>query len=54
MKEYNRRNTCFLMNISPNNRGTVDENLRERFAEFGRLYEEIPPIEDVPEGWLYR
>lgn len=54
VREYNKRNTCFLMNISPNNRGTVDDNLRERFAEFGSLYEEIPPLEEVPEGWMVR
>lgn len=54
VEEYNKKNISFLMNISPNNRGTVDANLKERFAEFGKLYHEIPPVEELPEGWMRR
>lgn len=54
VEEYNSKNISFLMNISPNNTGIVDKNLAERFQEFGKLYKEIPPLEELPSGWLYR
>ncbi|MGM0125519.1 alpha-L-fucosidase [Enterococcus sp. AZ194] len=54
VEECNAKNISFLMNISPNKYGTVDDNLAQRFHEFGELYKECAPLEELPEGWLYR
>lgn len=54
VEENNEKNISFLMNISPNKYGQVDTNLAQRFEEFGALYKEKPPIDEVPEGWLFR
>jgi len=54
VESNNAKNISFLMNISPNKWGTVDQNLANRFAEFGQLYQEPAPLIDIPTGWLSR
>lgn len=54
VEQCNKQNISFLMNISPNNQGIVEDNLVERFVEFGQKYEKSEDVVALPEGWKYR
>lgn len=54
VKPDSEKNIVYLMNISPNKSGTVDANLKQRFAEFGHLYAQPNQLNEIPESWLKR
>ena len=54
IRESNAHNASFILNASPNPRGTLDGNMMQRFAEVGEIYEKLPDVAELPEGWLRR
>ncbi|MBQ7840711.1 MAG: alpha-L-fucosidase [Lachnospiraceae bacterium] len=54
MNRYFPMNINFMLNISPNPQGQVDENLAEEFAKIGKAFQMPKPLEELPEGWLKR
>lgn len=54
MQSVNRQNVTFLLNLSPNQRGQLDDNLVARFAEIGERVAFLPDLEQLPQGWLRR
>lgn len=53
-RKANTKNVALILNSSPNPDGLLDDNLAERYAEIGKLYEIPAPIEELPAGWLTR
>ena len=47
-------NTAFMLNISPDKDGGVDENQVTAFAEIGKKLVLPEPLRDIPAGWLTR
>lgn len=54
VREMNEKNAAFLLNVSPNTHGRLDENVIQRLKEIGAQYRPLPPIERLPEDWLRR
>ena len=54
VREMNEKNAAFLLNVSPNTHGRLDENVIQRLKEIGAQYRPLPPIERLPEDWLKR
>ena len=54
MAEYFPMNCCFMLNLSPDIHGRVDENLSDAFAEIGKGLQLPGALEELPEGWLKR
>lgn len=54
MKHYFPMNVNFMLNISPNIKGKMDENLRTAFEEIGKYMTLPEPLEELPEGWCVR
>lgn len=54
IREMNRKNVAFLMNLSPNRTGRLDGNLVRRFAEVGEKYRKPADLGTVPSRWLRR
>lgn len=50
----NKHNVTFLLNGAPNQRGKLDKNVIERFAEIGKMYKRPEDISDLPEKWMLR
>ena len=47
-------NVNFLLNLSPNPQGVVDENLIHEFAEIGKEFSRPEPLVEIQEGWMKR
>ncbi|WP_127495534.1 alpha-L-fucosidase [Paenibacillus glycanilyticus] len=54
VEDANRHNVTFLLNGAPNQRGLLDKNIEERFAEIGTRFVQLKELDDVPANWLYR
>lgn len=50
----NQKNISFILNISPNRFGVVDQNLADRMAEIGRRFQPLPPLTEAPAGFMVR
>ncbi len=48
------RNVCFMLNISPDTNGRVDDNQKRVFEELGKTLVLPKPTEKLPSGWLKR
>lgn len=51
---YFASNINFMLNISPDENGGVDENLKKTFEEIGRGMIFPQPLTELPSGWLKR
>ena len=51
---YFKKNVNFMLNISPDSDGRMDENQIKRFEELGKILTLPEPLTDLPEGWLKR
>lgn len=51
MKQYFPMNVNFMLNLSPDPSGRVDENLAAEFAKIGEQVVFPAPLSAVPEGW---
>jgi len=49
-----KRNVNFMLNISPDSDGRMDENQINRFEELGKILTLPEPLTALPEGWLKR
>lgn len=47
-------NCCFMLNLSPNPHGRIDQNLMDAFSEIGKTISFPKPLTELPEGWLQR
>ena len=54
LEEYTPMNCAFMLNLSPDRRGRVEQNLAAAFAEIGRSVQLPAPLRELPEGWLRR
>ena len=54
LAEYFPMNCAFMLNLSPDVHGQVEQNLAEAFAEIGRSLQLPAPLEGIPQGWLRR
>lgn len=54
MNQYFPMNVNFIMNLSPNTAGRVDDNLAAEFARIGERVAFPAPLTELPEGWLRR
>ena len=53
-EEYFPMNINFMLNISPNPEGRVDQNLAGRFQEIGEQIHFPAPLGEIPQGWQRR
>ena len=51
---YFPSNINFMLNISPDENGCVDQNLIDTFCEIGKKIQIPAPLTELPEGWLTR
>lgn len=54
IERYLPMNVNFILNLSPNTLGRLDENLVQTFNEIGNDLTLPAPINELPEGWLRR
>lgn len=54
MGQYFPMNINFMLNLSPNPSGRLEENLVQEFARIGELVSLPEPLAKLPEGWLIR
>ncbi len=54
MKGYFPMNVNFMLNLSPNPQGVVDENLIKEFEKIGKQFAMPQILEELPKGWLRR
>lgn len=54
MKECFRSNVNFILNISPNKEGYVDENLAAEYEKLGKIIELPEPLDKIPGDWMRR
>lgn len=54
MEQYFPMNVNFMLNLSPNPQGMVDENLAAEFAKIGPLVSLPEPLSELPDQWLTR
>ncbi len=54
IQKFNDHNVTFILNASPNQKGLLDDNMVQRYAEIGKLYQKAPDLKELPEKWLYR
>lgn len=54
MEKYFPMNINFMMNLSPNEKGKIDENQRKVFEEVGRKVVFPKSLVELPSGWLKR
>ena len=47
-------NINFMLNISPNPTGKMDDNLAAEFAKIGESVAYPAPLVELPDGWLRR
>lgn len=53
-ESYFKRNVNFMLNISPDKNGKVDENQKACFKELGSILTLPEALSELPEGWLKR
>ncbi len=51
---YFPSNINFMLNISPDKNGCVDQNLVDAFNDIGKLLDLPAPLTELPKGWLTR
>ena len=54
MEKYFPMNINFMLNLSPDPDGKVDENQAEVFRKTGQLAVFPKPLTELPDGWLRR
>lgn len=54
MNRYFPRNVNFILNLTPNQEGGIDENLAAEYAKIGQTFRMPAPLQEIPEGWLKR
>lgn len=54
MKECFPMNVNLIMNLSPNTKGLIDENLAAEYRKMGKKTVLPQPLEKIPAGWLLR
>lgn len=54
LEEYMPMNCAFMLNLSPDHHGRVEQNLAAAFEETGRSIHLPAPLRELPEGWLRR
>jgi alpha-L-fucosidase len=47
-------NVNFMLNLSPNIHGQVDDNLADTLADFGNKIKIPAPLDQIPDGWMTR
>ena len=52
--DMNKHNVTFLLNGAPNQKGKLDDNVLERFAQVGTLYKKPADISTLPKNWMHR
>ena len=53
-QDYFPMNINFMLNLSPNTEGRLDQNLMNRFEEIGRQIKFPAPLASIPQGWQMR
>lgn len=53
-EQYFPMNINFMLNLSPDPSGRVDENLAKEFAKIGQLLTLPKQLDELPKGWLRR
>lgn len=54
MYHYFPMNVNFILNLSPNKEGRIDENLANEFAQLGKELILPDSVREIPDGWLKR
>lgn len=54
MGQYFPMNINFMLNLSPDPTGRLDENLVREFARIGEMVSLPEPLKELPRGWLVR
>lgn len=54
LSEYFPLNSAFILNLSPNAHGQVDDNLASAFRQIGEKISLPEPLTELPEGWMER
>ncbi len=54
MYSYFPKNVNFILNMTPNKEGTIDDNLAAEYAKIGEKLIMPDPVEKIPDGWLKR
>lgn len=54
MHQYFTMNVNFVLNLSPNKEGRIDDNLAKEFEIIGKELVLPEPIKEIPSGWLKR
>lgn len=54
MNHYFSMNVNFILNLSPDKEGRIDENLAGEFAKLGKELILPDPVSEIPAGWLKR
>ena len=54
MERYVPMNVNFMLNLSPNLQGKLDENLIREFERIGELVHFPSALEDLPSKWVVR
>lgn len=49
-----KQNVNFILNLSPNKEGAIDDNLAAEYAKIGDKLIIPDPIKEIPDGWLKR
>ena len=48
------KNVNFILNLTPNKDGGIDDNLAAEYKKIGEQIKLPEPIDEIPEGWLIR
>ena len=54
MAEYFPMDCSFMLNLSPDPHGRVDQNLADTFSQIGELTQLPAPLESIPARWMKR
>ena len=54
MARYFPMNVNFMLNLSPNPRGKLDENLMREFARIGAMVRFPAELKEIPPRWMVR
>lgn len=54
LAEYFRKNCAFMLNLSPDIHGRVEQNLADAFGEIGKSIQLPAPLDELPSGWMRR
>jgi len=53
MKKYFAADCNFMLNLSPNIHGRIDQNLADAFAQIGKNLCLPAPLNKIPDNWLH-